>query len=235
MEKKDPKIESKLYNWQVGNRDYKIKSRISEDKRYQLLITITDIITKEIHLVSKTSWKTLNDELDEIITGLKIHSENNRIIYKIYFDLYVKIGDSHRTMTDSPLFARFYTKHHHILEDENDTDLEFDEQHEAWLSCDNNMKIRMDIFYLTGIKNMYINHDYKIEEFYDEEKAGDDQFAKLKEACDDEDYDDVSRRIYKWAYKKIKTYHRDNHGKEIDKAIGNSPKVLIDLITNYLI
>jgi hypothetical protein len=150
------------------------------------------------------------------------------MINKIFFDLHVQFPDetSIRYIT-SPLFARFYTKYHSIPDSDDITT--FDSDDEIWLSCDYDLNINITKFCISNHNRiMRMNEDYPLEEY-----SGDNQFVKIRNACESEDR--IDAKIYKWVLKKIKTFYNETFGKRIDETIQIMPKVLLNLILNYLI
>ena len=230
MDSKNLKINTKTYKWHKDNKYYTIEARTREDRKYQLFCTVANHITKETNAVIRTEWQELGKNVDPAILGIRDYSENKRKINKIFFDLYIQFpNDDAINMINKPLFARFYTKHHYTSSDGHDQDLmNFDYSDEIWLSCDNNMNINISKFYVDVGEDTELIEQYHLENY-----PGDDQFTDLRRMCESEDK--IEAKIYKWVLKKVKTFYNDTFGKRIDETIQIFPRVLLNLVLNYLI
>lgn len=220
--------ESKPYNWTTEYYRYAVIC-YTENTRYKLHITITDITSCEIVTIHKSAWKQIGDKMDVIVNGLCNNGDHNdlRMWNQIFYDMHAKFGIGYVFDVKSPLFARFYTNSRN--EEFVGVDLEgFGMNNEIWLSCNTNMEMKIIML------ELHNNGDLQQPLSYEAEYSG--YWTPFADSSDPErEHRIIENEVHKWAYKQIKQFYLQTHGKEISMTLHTFSQSLIKLIIDYVI
>jgi hypothetical protein len=222
----DFKVESAYYEWVSGDKKYIVESMTRDDKCYKLVLMISD--SDCIYTIHKTPWQKLGTEVDEIINAIQENIEDDRMLYQIYFDLYVKIApDGCDHITLNPLFARFYTDTHYQRSSMDDNNVEFNGSNELWLVCDKNLSTTV-IMYCIRDTSFKLVYDYCFLEFdinFD--------FSLLRDGCNSNN--PLLKQIYIWIVNTLCDFYNKTYEKEITHCLYMMRPPLINLIIGYII
>lgn len=222
-------VESKSYNWTSGDYNHNIICYTKGTGYNKLHITITNVATNEVTTTHKSGWKQMGDSLDVIVSGLSNNGDdaNMRGWNILYYDLHAKFGIGYVFNVNSPLFARFYTDSRN--KDYEGVDIEgFNVNNEIWLSCDTNTNVKIIML------ELHDDGDLVYPLAYEEEYSG----------CWTPFVDDpgpgrahriIENEFHKWAYKQIKQFYLQSHGKEILAILHTFSQSLVKLIIDYVL